>query len=245
MAVFSVLAALSVLYFTGLAIYCGFSSKFLFFWLFLGLVFLFLAVSTRKHWFGGLPLWCRRVFWILFTIGICIFSVTELCIFAGCFSKGRNQLDYVVVLGAGVRPDGNPSRALRKRLDKAFEYYQDNSGTIFVVSGGKGGDEPVSEAQCMHDYLKEKGIPEKNLLMEDQSVNTNQNLFYSRKLIPDGKSVGIISNNFHIFRAVRIAKKAGITDAVGIAAKGDIPTAPNNFVREFFGVVKDFLSGNM
>lgn len=245
MAVFGTLAVLCVLYFTGLIIYCGFSSKFVLFWLFLGAVFFALAFNAKKHWFCGLPLWFKRIFWILFVIGICIFSVTELFIFSGCFSKGRSRLDYVVVLGAGVRPNGNPSKALKKRLDKAFDYYEDNSGTVFVLSGGKGGDEPVSEAECMHNYLKKKGIPEEQLLMETKSVNTNQNISYSKQLIPDGKSVGIISNNFHIFRAVRLAKKAGMTDAVGIAAKGDIPTAPNNFVREFFGVMKDFLTGNM
>lgn len=245
MVFFCILAVLCVLYFIGLIIYCGFASKFVLFWLFLGAVFFALALNTKKHWFGALPVWFKRIFWTLFVIGICIFSVTELLIFSGCLSKGRNGLDYVIVLGAGVRPDGNPSKALKKRLDKAFDYYGENPDTIFVLSGGKGGDEPVSEAECMHDYMQEKGVPDKQLLMESESVNTNQNISYSKQSIPDGKSVGIISNNFHIFRAVRIAKKAGMADVTGIAAKGDIPTAPNNFVREFFGVMKDFLGGNM
>lgn len=245
MIIYGILSLVCMIYFVGLVIYCGFTSKFYLFWLFLGIVFLFLAINAKTHWLRRLPGWCKKTFWIFFAIGMCVFLVTELLIFSGCFSKGRDNLDYVVVLGAGVRPGGTPSKALKRRLDKALEYYEDNKNTVFVVSGGQGHDEPMSEAECMHDYLVKNGIPKEQIVLEDQSVDTNQNLRYSKKLIPEGSSVGIISNNFHIFRAVHIAKKTGIEDPYGIAAGGDVPTAPHNFIREFFGVMKDLLCGNL
>ena len=93
----------------------------------------------------------------------------------------------------------------------------------------------------MRDYLMEKGIDRESIVMEDKSVNTDQNLKFSRRLIRGKASAGILSNNFHVFRAVQLAKYYEFEDVCGIAAKGDIPTAPNNFVREFFGVVKDLV----
>ena len=255
MNLFFILAIVCVLYFVMILFYCGMTTKFFFFWLFLGAAFAglgFLKSSPQGGWLlsvhtflkngiQAVPIWIKRGFAVLFIAGVCVFGVTEIMIVSQCFAKGRENLDYVIVLGAGVRPGGNPSKALQKRLDKAYEYALRNPDTMLILSGGKGADEPVSEADCMYDYLMRKSFDEKRLIKEEQSTSTNENLKFSRKLIPAGKSVGIISNNFHIFRAVHIAKYYGFEQVCGIAAKGDLPTAMNNFVREFFGVMKDLV----
>lgn len=92
----------------------------------------------------------------------------------------------------------------------------------------------------MKDYLMAHGLPQERILMEDKSTNTRENLIFSRELIPDGASVGIISNGFHICRALHLAEKMGIENASGIPAKSDLATQPTNLLREFFAVVKDF-----
>lgn len=98
----------------------------------------------------------------------------------------------------------------------------------------------------MYDYLVNAGIAPDRILLEDQSKNTFQNLTFSAEYLdPSSDSVGVVSNNFHIFRATKIAQKAGYQNVYGIAAKGEPFLQCNNMMREFLGVVKDFLVGNI
>lgn len=103
---------------------------------------------------------------------------------------------------------------------------------------------PAARGMC--EYLTAKGIGPDRIFMEDQSKNTFQNLSFSAEFLDrENDSVGVVSNNFHIFRAEKIAKKAGYANVFGIAARGDAFLQCNNMVREFFGVLKDFFVGNM
>ena len=98
----------------------------------------------------------------------------------------------------------------------------------------------------MYDYLVAAGVDEDKIIKEDASRNTVQNLKFSAEYLDKEKdSVAVVTNDFHIFRAVNIARKAGYRDVCGIAAKGEPFLQWNNMMREFFGVVKDFLFGNM
>ena len=155
-------------------------------------------------------------------------------------------LDELVVLGAQVRPDGSPSTVLRYRLDTAADYLRENPSTRCIVSGGKGANEPCSEAEAMDLYLESCGIDAARIELEDASTNTVENLRNSRALLADaGDAVGIVTNDFHVLRATRIAAKQGYANAHGIAAPSDAWYVPNNVLREVMGVVKDFLFGNM
>ena len=78
------------------------------------------------------------------------------------------------------------------------------------------------------------------VLEENQSTNTRENLIFSGELIPEGVSVGIISNGFHICRALHLARTLGYENVSGIPARSDLATQPTNLLREFFAVVKDF-----
>lgn len=178
-------------------------------------------------------------------IGLAIFIFVEGCIISGFSMTAPDGLDCLIVLGAQMKRSG-PSKALQYRLDVAIDYLQENPDTIIIVSGGQGSDEHISEAQGMHDYLIEKGIPEEKIIMENQSKNTFENLVFSADYLNKEKDrVGIVSNNFHVFRAVRIAGKAGYENVYGIAARGEPFLQCNNMMREFFGVMKDFLMGNI
>ena len=137
--------------------------------------------------------------------------------------------------------ESGPSAALKYRLDEAVEYLEDNPKTICIVSGGQGANEPYSEAEGMAQYLKEQGIDASRILLEDKSLNTEQNMEYSKALIKDGASVGIITNDFHLFRAKQIAQKYGLDNVCGIAAKSTPVYLPNNMLREFLAEIKFLL----
>lgn len=164
----------------------------------------------------------------------------------------QENLDYVIVLGAQVRGT-SPSLSLKKRLERAAEYAEENPGTIFILSGGQGPDEGISEAECMYQYLVTAGVPEDRLIKEDASTSTRENLTFSAEIIrglakdeeqsvPDtdadaGISVAILSNNFHIYRALLLAEQIGFTNASGIPADSVWFMQPHNILREICAVL--------
>ncbi len=181
---------------------------------------------------------------VLAGVGLLIFFVLEGLIISKVGAKGEKGLDYVIVLGAQVRGDV-PSKALMRRIQKAEEYLKENPGTIAVLSGGKGSGENISEAQAMYDCLVEAGIEEERLIKEDKSTSTVENLEFSAALIGKGGRIGIISQNFHIYRALKLAEHQGYQDVYGIAASSEPIYQPHFMVREAFAIMKEKLTGNI
>ena len=237
---------LCLIYFICIAFFVGHGTNFYFIWLLLGCGSILLSILIRKGiWANRFPVWFKRIFIILVCLGMSIFLIVEGLILSGFSKSVPEGLDYLVVLGAQMKRSG-PSRALQYRLDAAIDYLTKNPDTYVIVSGGQGSDEHISEAQGMYDYLVEKGISAERIQKEDQSKNTFQNLTFSAEYLDKERdSVGVVSNNFHVFRAVRIARKAGYQKVHGIAARGEPFLQLNNMMREFLGVMKDFLVGNM
>ena len=123
-------------------------------------------------------------------------------------------------------------------LDETILYLNENPETVCIVAGGQGKNEPYSEAYGMAQYLMQNGIDKDRILLEDQSKTTEENLRYSRKFLPEGAKVGIITNDFHMFRALQIAQKQGLSDVCGIAADSTKFYLPNNMLREYFAEIK-------
>lgn len=210
-----------------------------------GFFFLGLAAALHFDLWSRVPLPLRRGMLCILAAGAVLFVVTEGCIFAHYRDKGRPDLDYIIVLGAQMKP-GGPSVVLKFRLDAAYDYLTANEDTLCVVSGGQGSNEPCSEAEGMYAYLVERGIAPERILMEDQSTDTSENIAFSAALIGGtDKDVGIVTNNFHVFRGVMLARHAGFENACGISARSNIYFQPNNLVREFFGIMKDLVCGNL
>lgn len=235
-----------LIYFLCVAFFVGHGTNFYFIWLILAVVVMTFAILLKRGFFiTHFPLWIRRTFVILLCMGMMIFGMVEGFIISGFSMKGQPGADYVIVLGAQMKADG-PSKALQYRLDEAIRYLNENPSSKVIVSGGQGSDEHISEAQGMYEYLVEKGIEKDRIIKEDKSVNTTQNLAFSAEYLDrERDSVAVVTNNFHVFRAVKIAEKAGYQNVCGIAAKGEPFLQINNMMREFFGVMKDFLFGNM
>lgn len=160
--------------------------------------------------YGMMILSCMIVLYIISALGLMI-----------CGAK-RPTADNstVIVLGCEVRGTV-PSRALKCRLDTAFQYLNDNPSAKAVLSGGKGSGENISEAQCMFNYLTENGISAERLFMEDKSTSTDENIRFSKKIIDENgldQNIAIITDWYHEFRASVICDRNGISS-------GSIPSS--------------------
>lgn len=142
----------------------------------------------------------------------------------------RRQYDYIIIHGAGL--DGpRPTPLLAGRIDKALELWnKQHQHGKFVVSGGQGADEVVSEAQAMRDYLLEKGVPGDAILMEDKSTTTWENLRYSLAIINADRATGVDATSSAAVASsgdvTTTASDASTSNASGtVASNGDFTTA--------------------
>ena len=148
--------------------------------------------------------------------------------------------DFLIILGCAIRKDGTPTPLLAGRIDRAIEFYEKQKNKtgkelLFVTSGGKGSDEVLSESAVMKRYLIEHGIPEDRIIEENKSVDTYQNMKFSKEKIdaidPDGK-IAFSTTNFHVFRSGIFARRFKMR-AIGVGAKTKWYFWPNASVREF------------
>ena len=154
---FLILGLLCLIYCIGIFVAGIYGSWFFLIWGVMGGVFVLLSRVIASGLWAEAPLILRRLVLAAVVLGILFFLFIEGLI-VGCFwEKGRSGLDYLVVLGAQMWESG-PSKALKLRLDAAYEYLMENENTIVIVSGGQGSNEPISEAQGMYDYLVGRGI---------------------------------------------------------------------------------------
>lgn len=175
---------------------------------------------------------------------ICFIGIEAIII--GYPKHKKENSDYIIVLGAGLSNGKTPSLTLKARLDAALKCINEykNTGYI-VVSGGKGDDEHISEAMAMKTYLLNKGVPNKKIITEDESTDTNENLKYSKEKIEkhSGKSldevnVKIVTSDFHAFRSSILAKKNGYEKFENYSSDTVWYLMPVMYTREAFALVK-------
>ena len=152
--------------------------------------------------------------------------------------RPKNTDTTVVVLGCKVK-NGAPSLMLGRRLNAAYEYLTEEPDVKVIVSGGKGDDEIISEAQCMRDYLVDRGIAPERIYMEDKSTDTDENLRFSQDIIRrEGlpEHITIVTDGFHQLRSDMKAEKLGMR-AYNISAHTPWWLVPTYWVREWFGII--------
>lgn len=193
----------------------------------------------------AIPRWVHIGWRCCLCLGLIALLALESLVISGLHAVAPPGMDYLIVLGARVDPDG-PSPALNRRLNAVMACLGDHPDAVIIASGGQGSDEPMSEAQCIRDELVRRGVDEGRIVMEDRSTATIENIRYSMALMdsPDAE-VGIITNNYHVYRAVRIARRAGLTHAHGIAAMYTGHTRFHYMIREAICIVVDYLRGNL
>ncbi|MDE3316446.1 YdcF family protein [Lacticaseibacillus zeae] len=153
---------------------------------------------------------------------------------------------FLIVLGAGLLHGDQVSPLLASRIDTAIKFYhkqikKGRPAPRIIFSGGKGGDETISEALAMQRYALGKGIPEKDTLLEDKSTTTLENMTFSKRLITQevGEApykASFFTNNYHLFRAGIYARMAGI-DANGVGGNTSFYFLPNAVIREYLALV--------
>jgi len=186
-----------------------------------------------------------KILRVLFVLALALFLTAEAVILGGGLMAPAQGLDAIIVLGARVN-GREPSGALRNRIDVAAEYLQANPDTIAVVSGGQGAGEDISEAQCMLENLVAKGIDPARIIVEDRSTDTMENLRFSRELLPEGtQTIGLVTNNFHMFRSLATARGLGIEDIHGVPVATSLFSMPHYLMREVAGVAYDMLRGDL
>lgn len=233
-----IVSCLSVIYYILLVIFSGFRTSFIWFWLLLAGAAFGLSLLIPHIGFHGLFL---GAFWGL----AAVFLILECVLLFSALRRPKATPEYVVILGAQVRGE-TPSRVLQKRINAAADYLEQYPLAIAVCSGGQGKGEAISEAEAIRRGLIEKGIEEERILLEDRSTSTVENILYSREIIGDDSlPVTIVTNDFHLFRALRISRKQGLINAQGLGAVNFQPVTVHYYVREFFAVLKDLLVGNI
>ena len=171
------------------------------------------------------------------------FIIVQAMMVAASLPKDIPATPEIIILGAHVSRQG-PSATLLSRLEAGAEYAAANPDMRIVVSGGQGLDEPVTEASAMSDYLISKGISADRILLEDRSSNTFENLNFSRPLLPEGEGpypITIVTSEFHILRTSMLAVRAGYTPYF-IPARTPRSILLSSYSREFFGLIKSFLT---
>lgn len=241
------IAIVSFVYFIIIIKYAGIHASFCWFWL-----SLIIFSAIHSYMFFQLN---RGAFTIPETLKIILclgiifiggmFLITEGMIIYYSRKRELAVADYLIVLGAQIKGT-KITKSLKYRLDMALLYLEKNKATKVIVSGGKGKNEWIAEANAMKQYLIEHGIEETLIIEEDQSRNTYENIFFSKKYIDKEQAVVIIvTNDFHVFRGMTIAKKQNLGIIKGLAAPTDRILRINYHMREVLAIWKDKIIGNI
>lgn len=227
---------------------------------FLGIAMSIVLVVVYWYWYNSIYLTISNglsyVAWqiidsliaLAISYGECLLLSIVICSTMAARLMPRQPMDYLVVLGCGIRKDGTPTPLLAGRVDKARTFdeacvREGAAPATFVPSGGQGPDEVMSEAQCMGAYLERNGVSPERIVLEDRSATTRQNMTFSREVIErhagrdaSELKVGFSTTNYHVFRGYVCAHQAGMV-VEGMGAKTKAYFWPNAFLREFIGLL--------
>lgn len=213
-------------------------------------------IWNGRSGYGGRKHTLRNLLLALLALGVLCFAALEVYIGLHSRTNVVGQPQTMVIFGCKVETWG-PSVLLRDRLETALDYWEDHPDVRIVVTGGKGDDEHMSEAQCMYDYLTAHGVDGENVFMEDQSRNTWQNVNDTLDLMEnEGWSltddVVLVSSGFHLSRIELLWDRARIAKLPGevyndqyistlAAPVSHTPSAVKMFFREPLALVKSFV----
>lgn len=153
------------------------------------------------------------------------------------------KADCILVLGAYVRPNGKPSAILNDRLSTAYQVFEANKAPKFLLSGDHG-TKSYDEVNSMRDYMQEKGVNKKLIFLDHAGFSTYESIYRSRDIFEAHKLI-IVTQEYHLPRALYIAEKMGI-EAQGVASDDVGYSKMALFkAREVLARVKDFMFVNI
>ena len=194
------------------------------------------AIIVYAHYFEKVK---KGVHIMIGVISIIPVSIMLFLAIYGNIDTAQFDEDAVIVLGAGIRGEA-VTPILANRLDRAIEYHRKNPNAIIIVCGGQGRGR-ITEALAMTRYLAARGVSAEKIIQEDRSRTTFQNLSFAKNILtehfPEGFTSVIITNDFHMYRAMRIARELGMPSRrMGAATTWYI--IPINFFRETAAVLR-------
>ena len=193
----------------------------------------------------------RKPAWLLALLAVILVLALGCVVLLGLVLTGARdsvtgQPQVMVILGCKVESWG-PSVLLQDRLDKALDYLEDHPDLTIVVSGGQGPDEHQSEAQCMFDYLTDHGVDGDQILLEDRSHNTWENIRFTQELLEqegvDASQVVVVSNGFHLTRVRMLwgrVWEGEYTLSTLAAPSSHVPSRLKMYIREPLALVKSY-----
>ena len=193
----------------------------------------------------------RKPVWLLALLAAVLAALLSFAVLLGVVLSGAHdsitgEPKVMVILGCKVESWG-PSILLQDRLDKALDYLEDHPDLTIVASGGQGPDEHQSEAQCMYDYLTDHGVDGNQILLEDQSHNTWENIRFTQALLEregiDTSQMLVVSNGFHLTRVWMLWDRAWEGDytlSTLAAPSSHIPSRLKMYIREPLALVKSY-----
>ncbi|XRG89662.1 YdcF family protein [Neobacillus sp. SAB-20_R2A] len=180
------------------------------------------------------------LFWVIFAAGIIYAAFLQYKISLNYGVVPAKNADYLIVLGARVKGT-EPSLTLASGIDAAAVYLKKNPSTIAIASGGQGPGEDISEAECIKRELQKLGINESRIVLEGKSTDTYENIRFSKKLIPTSAKDGVVvTNDFHLYRALSLAADANLK-VQGLPAETPLIAVPKSYIREYLAITKYYL----
>lgn len=192
--------------------------------------------------------WKKVIIIISVLIIICILLVIGINQYVIVYSKSKiiedasninKNIDAILVLGCQVKEDGSLSLMLKDRLDKAIELYKANKAPKIIVSGDHGTKE-YDEVNAMKKYLIQNDIKSEDIFMDHAGFSTYESM-YRAKYIFEAKKVIVVTQEYHLYRAVYIGNKLGI-ETYGVPAKKvNYYGQTGRDIREILARNKDFI----
>lgn len=186
----------------------------------------------------------KRILLTSFGIVAVSFVIIEALVFTQLNANDPEEADYVIILGSGIKGT-ELTLTLKQRLDASLDYIRSHPQTPVIVSGGQGPGESIPEALAMKNYLVDQGISPTQVIMEDRSTSTQENMAFSKKIIDasglEHPEIMIVTSDYHMFRSKYLAAKNGYAAEYGISAPSPGYLKPINMIREYFGTIKALL----
>ena len=188
-----------------------------------------------------------RIYTALVIIAAFLYFATLMVILTFKPLPADGREDAVIVLGCAVI-GYHPSNTMYARTYAAINYYKSNPNAVFVLSGGQGPQESITEAQAMKKLMLDGGIPEEKIILEEKATSTNENYKYSKKLLDEyfdrPYTIAYVTNDFHCYRAGELAKNNGFSDVRCIPAYTPKGAVMLCYAREILAVMKLWILGS-
>lgn len=214
-------------------------------WVICGAILALLAIFNHFELKERIPEWFLRICSGVSTTALILFLGVEGCIVCGFFFRPAAGLQYLLIPETERQTD-RLDLDLRFRLDKAYRYLKENPETICIVSGGSRNTEGITQAQMMQEYLLAKGVETERIRMEQEAYTPSECIRDGAKLMDSpGDTFAVVTNNYHSYHAVHLARKAGFEDVRGMVAWANPLFFIHNMVREFFTISTDLFTGQL